>query len=97
MKVHEEVRGKVLIPVHWGLIKLAHHAWTEPPERILAAATCSYADVLVPEPGQAVEPTMHPVIPRWWPSQHVATAKEKPIVASTHGDPAQKFDIPICP
>jgi L-ascorbate metabolism protein UlaG (beta-lactamase superfamily) len=96
MKVHEEVRGKVLIPVHWGLIKLAHHAWTEPPERILAAAKCSHAEVLVPEPGQAVEPTTNPNIARWWPRQHVATAQEKPIVASTHGDPAQKFAIPTC-
>lgn len=96
MKVHEEVRGKVLIPVHWGLIKLAHHAWTEPPERILAAAKCTHAEVLVPEPGQAVEPTTHPVVPRWWPSQHVATAAEKPIVASRHGDPAQTFDVPTC-
>jgi L-ascorbate metabolism protein UlaG (beta-lactamase superfamily) len=97
MKVHEEVRGKVLIPVHWGLIKLAHHAWTEPPERILAAAKCSHAEVLVPEPGQAVEPTLHPVVPRWWPAQRTATAQQKPIVASMHGDPAQKFEIPTCP
>jgi L-ascorbate metabolism protein UlaG (beta-lactamase superfamily) len=96
MKVHEQVRGRVLIPVHWGLIKLAHHAWTEPPERILAAARCSHAEVLVPEPGQAVEPTTHPVTPRWWPSQHVATASEKPIVASRHGDPSEKFEIPTC-
>jgi hypothetical protein len=87
----------VLIPVHWGLIKLAHHAWTEPPERILAAAKCSHAEVLVPEPGQAVEPTLHPVVPRWWPAQRTATVQEKPIVASTHGDPAQKFEIPTCP
>jgi hypothetical protein len=53
--------------------------------------------VLVPEPGQAVEPTLHPVVPRWWPAQRTATVQEKPIVASMHGDPAQKFEIPTCP
>ncbi|WP_426286150.1 MBL fold metallo-hydrolase [Luteibacter sp. E-22] len=96
MLVHEEVRGRVLIPVHWGLIKLAHHAWTEPPERILAAAKCSHAGVLIPEPGQAVEPTTHPVIPHWWPSQRWFTAEQHPIVASRRGDPNEKFDVPVC-
>lgn len=94
--VHQEVKGRVLIPVHWGLIKLAHHAWTEPPERILAAAKCSHADVLIPKPGQAVEPTTHPVVPRWWPSQPWATGEQHPIVASKHGDPADKYTLPTC-
>jgi L-ascorbate metabolism protein UlaG (beta-lactamase superfamily) len=96
MKVHEEVRGKVLIPVHWGLIKLAHHGWTEPVERIEAAARCSHADVLIPEPGQAVEPTTHPVIARWWPSIPWFTGAQHPIVASRDGNPAHKFDMPVC-
>lgn len=97
MQVHEEVRGKVLIPVHWGLIKLAHHGWTEPAERIMAAARCSKAEVLIPEPGQAVEPTTHPVVPRWWPKEPWFTGVQHPIVASRDGDPAHKFDIPVCP
>ena len=97
MRVHEEVRGRVLIPVHWGLIKLAHHPWTEPAERILAAARCSHAEVLVPEPGQAVEPTTHPSIARWWRSQHWFTGREHPIVASLRGDPAHTFATPSCP
>jgi hypothetical protein len=97
MQVHEDVRGKVLIPVHWGLVKLAHHGWTEPAERILAAARCSKAEVLIPEPGQAVEPTTHPVIPRWWPKEPWFTGTQHPIVASRNGDPDDKFDIPVCP
>lgn len=96
MRVHEEVRGRVLIPVHWGLIKLAHHAWTEPPERILAAAKCSHAEVLIPEPGQAVEPTTHPRIASWWPRQHWYTGAQHPIVASRHGDPTDLFPLPAC-
>jgi L-ascorbate metabolism protein UlaG (beta-lactamase superfamily) len=96
MRVHEEVRGRVLIPVHWGLIKLAHHAWTEPAERILAAAKCSHAEVLIPQPGQAVEPTMHPQIARWWPRQRWYTGAQHPIVASRHGDPGDLFTLPTC-
>lgn len=96
MLVFKEVRARTLIPVHWGLVKLAHHAWTEPPERILAAARCAHADVLIPEPGQAVEPTQHPVVRRWWPSQAWATGEQKPIIASKNGDPAQKYTVPVC-
>ena len=38
VEAHRLVRGKRMIPVHWGLLKLAHHSWTEPVERVLAAA-----------------------------------------------------------
>lgn len=97
VQVHQEVRARTMIPVHWGLLKLAHHAWTEPPERVLAAARCVHADVLIPEPGQAVEPTTHPVIPRWWPSIPWHTAAQRPIVATHHGDPADRFAALTCP
>ncbi|HEY1101478.1 MAG TPA: MBL fold metallo-hydrolase, partial [Myxococcota bacterium] len=32
---HQMVRGKVLLPIHWGLWVLAMHGWTEPMERVL--------------------------------------------------------------
>lgn len=96
VQVHEQVGGRVLIPVHWGLVKLAHHPWTEPAERILAAARCWKADVLIPEPGQAVEPTTHPTVAHWWPAQPWFTAAQHPIVASRDGDPSDKFDLPPC-
>ena len=35
---HQLVRGDVMLPVHWGLFDLALHGWTEPVERVLAAA-----------------------------------------------------------
>ena len=37
--------------MHWGLFKLAHHGWTEPVERVLAAARCTDLTVLTPRPG----------------------------------------------
>ncbi|KAF1005006.1 MAG: hypothetical protein GAK28_03633 [Luteibacter sp.] len=97
VRVHQEVRARTMIPVHWGLVKLAHHAWTEPPERVLAAARCANVDVLVPEPGQAVEPTTHPTIARWWPSIPWHTAEQTPIIATHHGDPANRFASQACP
>ena len=35
---HRLVRGRVMLPVHWGLFNLAFHGWTEPIERTLVAA-----------------------------------------------------------
>ena len=32
---HQLVKGKTMIPVHWGLFDLALHGWTEPAERII--------------------------------------------------------------
>ena len=57
VEAHRLVRGKRMIPVHWGLLKLAHHSWTEPVERVLVAAKCRNVDVLVPRPGESIEPT----------------------------------------
>jgi L-ascorbate metabolism protein UlaG (beta-lactamase superfamily) len=30
VQAHIKVHGRAMIPVHWGLIKLAQHTWTEP-------------------------------------------------------------------
>ena len=38
VEAHRRVRGAVMLPVHWGLFALASHGWTEPIERVLAAA-----------------------------------------------------------
>lgn len=35
---HQQVGGAVMLPVHWGLFDLALHGWTEPMERVVAAA-----------------------------------------------------------
>src|SRR5205085_3066528 len=63
---HRLVRGKVMLPVHWGLFRLANHSWTEPVERVLAAAGVSGVHVVTPQPGMSIEPES--ALPtRWWP------------------------------
>ena len=93
----QRVRARALIPVHWGLFRLAHHGWTEPVERVLAAARCTDLAVLTPRPGQSVEPTApRPEgTQRWWPATPWATAASKPIVATTDG--VHRFVLPVCP
>lgn len=60
------VRGKRLLPLHWGLFSLSTHNWTEPMERVLAASSKSNLEVLTPRPGQPFEPGISTFDP-WWP------------------------------
>ena len=95
----QRVGAKVLIPVHWGLFRLAHHGWTEPAERVLAAARCTDLTVLTPRPGASVEPTSPKPedTQRWWPTTPWATREQKPIVATTDGVSAHRVALPACP
>jgi hypothetical protein len=60
--LHHHQSGQKKIPVHWGLIQLAHHSWTEPVERVLVAAQCRGVEVIVSRPGESVEPTSRGVL-----------------------------------
>ncbi|MFT3928399.1 MAG: MBL fold metallo-hydrolase [Myxococcales bacterium] len=79
---HRMVRGRTMIPVHWGLLQLAYHGWTEPVERVLAEAGRTGTRVLTPKPGQSVEPDTSPPIARWWPVLPWSDAVKDPIVSS---------------
>ena len=47
----------LLLPIHWATFRLAPHPWAEPVERLLAAADPAGVEVVVPRPGQRVDPT----------------------------------------
>jgi L-ascorbate metabolism protein UlaG (beta-lactamase superfamily) len=79
---HQLVRGKVLIPAHWGLFTLAYHAWTEPIERVLVAAKKSGVKVAAPKPGQTIEPIASSPTERWWPVLPGKDAEADPIISS---------------
>lgn len=80
---HRMARGRVLLPVHWGMFDLALHAWTEPMERVLVAAERAGVAVLTPRPGERLEPTMRPPVVRWWAPTPWQTLAEAP--AWSHG------------
>jgi L-ascorbate metabolism protein UlaG (beta-lactamase superfamily) len=63
--LHEAVRGRLLLPVHWGTFDLGHHPWAEPADRLVAAAT-GRVPFVVPRPGQMVTPSNPPALERWW-------------------------------
>lgn len=81
VQAHRDVRGKVMLPVHWGTFELAMHAWTEPMERTLVAAG-SEITVIAPRPGESIIPTRPPQLARWWPNVKWQSAQESPVVST---------------
>ncbi|RXH57913.1 MBL fold metallo-hydrolase [Granulicella sibirica] len=91
VEAHLAVRGRLMIPVHWGLLSLANHSWTEPAERVLAAAQCRNAQVLIPQPGQSLEPINGANTERWWPKLSWQSATEAPILSTKDGSPSERY------
>lgn len=82
VEAHQLVRGRVMLPVHWGLFDLALHGWTEPIERVVAAAEAAQVTVAMPQPGAMIEPEAMGVQQRWWPTIPWSTAQQAPVVSS---------------
>lgn len=62
---HARLRGKLLLPMHWGTFNLAFHAWDEPAERVVVAAAAG-TRLIVPRPGESIEPATAPPVDPWW-------------------------------
>lgn len=65
VQMHEAVRGKLMLPVHWGTFNLAFHDWFEPADRFVRAANGRIAYV-VPRPGEVVDPAQAAPVEAWW-------------------------------
>lgn len=76
------VRGRLMVPIHWGTFDLGLHAWTEPVERLMVAARARDVHLVIPTPGESVVPSTAPTQIAWWPAVPWESAAEAPIVAS---------------
>ena len=66
IQTNRDLRGAVMVPVHWATFNLAFHAWDDPVERAVAAAARNGVRLYVPKPGELVEPSALPAQERWW-------------------------------
>jgi L-ascorbate metabolism protein UlaG (beta-lactamase superfamily) len=67
VQTHLDVRGRMLLPVHWGTFNLGYHAWNQPAAAVTAAAVARGVNLLIPRPGEWVEPgAASPPLDRWW-------------------------------
>ncbi|MGH8242470.1 MAG: MBL fold metallo-hydrolase [Steroidobacteraceae bacterium] len=90
------VGAKAMVPIHWGLVRLAYHPWPEPAERTVAAAACHDVRVLIPQPGLPIEPAQPPKLERWWAQVAWGTAAETPVRSSRDGDSSDLFETRPC-
>jgi L-ascorbate metabolism protein UlaG (beta-lactamase superfamily) len=86
VRAHILLRGRLMMPVHWGTFNLAMHNWTEPVERLMAAREKEGISLVIPRPGEIFETTTPPKLVRWWPKRPWQSAGEAPII-STGNDP----------
>ena len=63
---HLDVRGDVLIPVHWATFNLSVHGWGEPADRVWREAKARDARLVVPRPGETVDVDDPPAVDGWW-------------------------------
>jgi L-ascorbate metabolism protein UlaG (beta-lactamase superfamily) len=64
-KAHKDLRGKILMPIHWGLFNLGFHAWNQPVERLITLAQEQFP-LFLPEPGRPTEFHGEAFSSHWW-------------------------------
>jgi L-ascorbate metabolism protein UlaG (beta-lactamase superfamily) len=66
VSTHLDVRGGLLVPVHWATFVLAMHDWSEPVERLCTDADAREVRVAVPRPGERIDVDDPPKVDHWW-------------------------------
>ena len=66
VQAHLDLKGKVLLPVHWGKFVLALHPWNEPIERLTAEAEKKSVTVTTPLIGEQIMPDSILPQTKWW-------------------------------
>lgn len=65
---NDDLRGKQILPIHWGAFTLALHPWTEPVDRLMAKADETEADIVTPEIGETIILGEYYESKPWWNS-----------------------------
>ena len=66
VQAHQDLKGNILHPIHWGTYNLALHPWYEPMERLTAAADHKNIKVATPIVGETTVYDMSIPTERWW-------------------------------
>ncbi|MCX6155351.1 MAG: MBL fold metallo-hydrolase [Candidatus Kapabacteria bacterium] len=71
VKAFKDLKGKVLIPMHWGSFSLSLHKWNEPVKRLIKAAALEKIIIATPMIGESiVYPGEIPQL-KWWSRNYV--------------------------
>lgn len=65
IQTHLDVKGRIMLPVHWGTFDMGNHEWDEPIKRAIAAADSAGVKLLTPRIGELVAPSNYQSA-QWW-------------------------------
>jgi len=66
VQAHIDVKGRYMIPVHWGSFSISRHDWWEPPERATIKAEELGVNLLTPRVGQTLHLGVDMATEEWW-------------------------------
>ena len=66
IQAHLALRGKQMMPIHWGTFNLAFHPWREPVERVVEGAKQYNITLFLPQPGLPTNANGSDVVSNWW-------------------------------
>jgi L-ascorbate metabolism protein UlaG (beta-lactamase superfamily) len=66
VQAHVDVRGGLMIPVHWCTFVLALHEWGEPADRVWQEAKVRSVPIAVPKPSERIDVDVPPEVDGWW-------------------------------
>jgi L-ascorbate metabolism protein UlaG (beta-lactamase superfamily) len=61
-----DVRGSLLLPIHWGAFKLGLHSWTDPAKRVSKAASEKQVNLTTPIIGETIVLGTKAPSSEWW-------------------------------
>lgn len=65
-RAHCDLKGRMLIPIHWGAFSLGMHDWDEPVNRLAAACADSAIQLVTPIIGEPIHIGKDTLYPQWW-------------------------------
>lgn len=77
VQAHLDLKGKTLVPVHWGMFDLSPHPWHEPIERVSAEAQKKGVNLFTPKLGQLVGLATPVAYEQWWTRKTVLQQVQK--------------------
>ena len=63
---HQDLRARLLVPVHWATFQLAMHPWAEPADRVWREAKATDVSLAIPRPGERIDVDAPPPVDGWW-------------------------------
>ena len=78
VKAFKDLKATKYFPVHWGMFKLAMHAWYEPVEKLYQYSKTENFELIAPRLGQVVNINSPKPLETWWKQKALATVGDGP-------------------